>query len=231
MMPHGRPWYAGHVQAQGYKPVKDLLAYWVRTDFSPPPVMAALLRRYGPNVRLRTLRRDRVAEEMEVLRDLFNDAWSENWGFVPFTRAEFADIGASLRLLVPDEFVQFAELDGETVAFAAAMPNINEAAADLSGRLFPFGWARLVWRLQRRRVRTGRVPLMGVRRRLQNSPTGIALAYLTSNAVKEALFRRGILEVEMSWILEDNKGMRHMLESIGSDLYKRYRIFGKQLEN
>ena len=231
MMPHGRPWYAGHVQALGYKPVKDLLAYWVRTDFTPPRVMESVLRRYGPSVRLRTLRRDRMPEEMEILRDLFNEAWSENWGFVPFTQAEFAEIGASLRLLVPDDFVQVAELGGEPVAFAAALPNINEAAADLAGHLLPFGWAKLVWRLKRGRIRTGRVPLMGVRQRFQSSPLGIALAYLTSNAVKEALFRRGIREVEMSWILEDNKGMRHMLESIGSDLYKRYRIYGKQLEN
>ncbi len=231
MMPHGRPWYAGHVQTLGYKPMKDLLAYWVRTDFNPPRVMASLLRRYGPTVQLRTLRRDCMQEEMEILRDLFNDAWSGNWGFVPFTRAEFAEIGASLRLLVPDDFVQIAELDGEPVAFAAALPNINESAADLSGHLLPFGWVKLIWRLKRRLVRTGRVPLMGVRQRFQSSPLGIAMAYLVSNAVKEALFRRGILEVEMSWILEDNKGMRHMLESIGSDLYKRYRIFGKQLED
>ncbi len=231
MMPHGRPWYAGRVQALGYQPVKDLLAYWVRTDFTPPRVMESLLRRYGPGVRLRTLRRDRMQEEMEILRDLFNDAWSENWGFVPFTRAEFAEIGASLRLLVPDDFVQIAEIGSEAVAFIAALPNINEAARDLSGHVFPFGWAKLLWRLKRGRIHTGRVPLMGVRKRFQNSPQGIALAFLVIQAVKEALFRRGILEVEMSWILDDNKGMRHILEVIGSELYKRYRIFGKQLQD
>lgn len=231
MMPHGRPWYGDRVQAQGYQPVKDMLAYWVRTDFTPPRIMESLIRRYGPAVRLRTLRRDHMQEELEILRDLFNDAWAENWGFLPFTRAEFAEIGAGLRVLVPDDFVQIAELDGEPVAFIAALPNINEAAADLSGHLLPFGWAKLVWRLKRGGIHTGRVPLMGVRRPFQNRPQGIALAFLVIQALKEALFRRGIREVEMSWILDDNKGMRHILEAIGSDLYKRYRIYCKHLEN
>lgn len=230
MMPHGRPWYGPHVEARGYVPARDLLAYWVRTDFTPPRVMESLLRRYGPAVTLRTLRRDRMAEELEILRDLFNDAWSGNWGFVPFTRAEFAEIGASLKLLVPDDFVQIAELGGEPVAFIATLPNVNEAAADLGGHLLPFGWAKLLWRIRRGRVHTGRVPLMGVRRRFQNSPQGIALAFLVIQAVKQALYRRGIHEVEMSWILDDNKGMRHILELIGSDLYKRYRVYTKTLE-
>lgn len=229
MMPHGRPWFGGHVQALGYKPVKDLLAYWVRTDFTPPQFMESLIRRYGRNVKLRTLRRDRMQEEMEVLRGVFNDAWSDNWGFVPFTQAEFAGIGDGLKLLVPAEFVQIAEIDSEAVAFIAALPNVNEAAADLSGHLLPFGWLKLIWRLKRRGIHTGRVPLMGVRKRFQSSPQGIALALLVIRAVKEALWSRGILEVEMSWILEDNKGMRHILEVFGSELYKRYRIYGKQL--
>ncbi len=230
MMPHGRPWYDQHVQAQGYVPMKDLLAYWVRTDYTPPRVMDSLIRRYSSVVRLRTLRRDHMAQELEILRDLFNDAWAQNWGFVPFTPAEFAEIGASLKLLVPDDFVQIAEINGEPVAFIVALPNVNEAAADLAGHLLPLGWVKLLWRLKRGQVHTGRVPLMGVRQRFQNSPQGIALAFLMIKAVKEALFRRGILEVEMSWILDDNKGMRHILEVIGSDLYKRYRIYGKQLE-
>lgn len=229
MMPHGRPWYGPRVEAEGYAPARDLLAYWVNTDFTPPRVMESLLRRYGSAVRLRTLRRDRMAEELEILRDLFNDAWSENWGFVPFTAAEFADIGATLKLLVPDDFVQIAELAGEPVAFIAALPNVNEAAADLDGHLLPLGWAKLAWRLKREQVRTGRVPLMGVRKRFQNSPQGIALAFQVIQAVKQALYRRGILEVEMSWILDDNKGMRHILEVIGSTLYKRYRIYSKTL--
>jgi hypothetical protein len=229
MMPHGCPWYGDHVRSLGYQPARDLLAYWIRTDFTPPRVMESLVRRFGPRVRMRPLRRDRMAEDLEVLRDIFNDAWSDNWGFIPFTAAEFAEIGSLLRLLVPDEFVHIAELDGRPAAFIVGLPNLNEAAADLHGRLLPFGWWKLARRIRRDEVHTGRVPLMGVRREYQNTPFGIALAFLVIQALKECLFRRGIAEVEMSWILDDNKGMRHILEVIGSTLYKRYRIYGKRL--
>ncbi|MBI1731822.1 MAG: N-acetyltransferase [Gammaproteobacteria bacterium] len=229
MMPHGRPWYGKYVQEMGYQPARDLLAYWVNTDFTPPRVMDSLLRRYGPRVQLRILRRNRMGEELEILRSIFNDAWSENWGFVPFTEAEFAEIGTSLRLLVPDEFVQIAEFGGRPVAFIVALPNINEAAADLRGHLLPCGWVKLALRIKGERVRTGRVPLMGVRKEFQNTPLGIAIAFLLIQSVKEAVCRHGIREVEMSWILDDNKGMRHILEVIGSRLYKRYRIYRKQL--
>lgn len=229
MMPHGRQWYAPFLEQQGYLPAQDLLAYRVNVDFRPPPVMRLLSQRYGQRVKLRTLRRRRLVEEMEILRDIFNDAWSLNWGFVPFTAAEFAEFGRGLRLFVPDEFVQIAELDGEPVAFIVALPNLNEALKDLGGRLLPSGWFKLWLRLKRRQIRTGRVPLMGVRKRFQNRPIGMALAFLVIGAVKRELLAGGIEEVEMSWILEGNSGMRNILDSIGSTLYKRYRIYEKEL--
>ncbi|MFQ5659625.1 MAG: N-acetyltransferase [Gammaproteobacteria bacterium] len=229
MMPHGRAWYGRFLEEQGYATVKDLLAYWVKVDFEAPRVMRSLLGRYSNQVRLRTLRRKRLAEELKILRDIFNDAWSGNWGFVPMTEAEFAELGTSLRLLIPDDYVQIAEIDGEPVAFIVALPNLNEIFASMNGRLLPFAWAKLIWRLKRQQVRTGRVPLMGVRKRFQNTPLGMALAFLVIEAIRHALFSRGIYEVEMSWILEDNSGMRNILDSIGSIAYKRYRIYGKRL--
>lgn len=229
MMPHGRNWYEPLLMEQGYTKVKDLLAYWVDVDFEAPKVMLSLIGRYGSRVRLRTLRRNQLDEDLEILRDIFNDAWSENWAFVPVTKAEFAEFGASLRLIMPDDHVQVAEIEGEPVAFIVALPNINEILADLNGRLLPFGWVRLLWRLKRQQVCTGRIPLMGVRKRYQNTPLGMALAFLVIEAVRHALLSRGIKEVEMSWILEDNSGMRSILDSIGSTLYKRYRLYEKIL--
>lgn len=229
LMPHGRRGYARLLEEQGYSPAKDLLAYWVRVDFDMPPVMRALLDRYGPRARLRPLRREHLKPELEILRDIFNDAWSRNWGFVPFTEAEFAELGRSLRLFVDDELVQIAEVEGEPAAFIVALPNLNEVLKGLNGSLLPFGWVKLLRLLKGRRIRTGRVPLMGVRRRFQNKPLGLALAFLIIEAVRQALFARGIFEVEMSWILEDNSGMRNILDSIGSTLYKRYRIYEKIL--
>ena len=229
MMPHAMPWYAPMLEAMGYEAVKDLLAYWVNVDFETPKIMTRLVQRYARNVTVRKLERGRFAEEMSVLRDIFNDAWSDNWGFVPFTEAEFRELGTSLRLLVPDEYVQIIELDAQPVAFIAALPNINEVAKDLKGSLFPLGWLKLLRRLKTNQARTGRVPLMGVRKQYQNRPIGMALAFLSIDAVRKEMWSRGVREVEMSWILEDNSGMRSILDSIGSSMYKRYRLYEKDL--
>ena len=229
MMPHAMPWYAPMLEARGYQAAKDLLAYWVNVDFETPRIMTRLVKRYASNVRIRKLDRGRFAEEMSVLRDIFNDAWSENWGFVPFTEAEFKELGSSLRLLVPDEYIQIVEIDERPVAFIAALPNINEVAKDLEGSLFPLGWLKLLRRLKNNEAKTGRVPLMGVRKQYQNRPIGMALAFLSIDAVRKELWARGVKEVEMSWILEDNSGMRSILDSIGSSMYKRYRLFRKDL--
>jgi hypothetical protein len=229
LMPHARPWFGPHLERAGYRPAKELLAYWVHTNFDPPRIMRSLIERYTRKVTVRPLRRKQLAQELLILRELFNDAWSENWGFVPFTKAEFDELGQMLKLVVNDELVQIAEMDGAPVAFIVGLPNINEVLRELNGRLLPFGWLRLLRRLRRREIATGRVPLMGVRKDLQKSSLGSALAFLVIGRIKEELYARGITHVEMGWILEDNKGMRSILDAIGSRLYKRYRVYEKSL--
>lgn len=229
MMPHSAKWYDPLLQQYGYRPAKDLLAYWVEVDFEPPRVMRTLIQKFSKQVKLRTLRRDRFSKEVEILRDLFNDAWSENWGFVPFTQAEFTELGNSLRWLVPREFIQIAEIEGTPVAFMAVLPNLNEIFAKLNGHLFPFGWLRLIKQLQSQGISTARVPLMGVRKQFHHTPLGMALAFMVIDAPRQAALARGIKKVEMSWILEDNQAMRSILESIGSKEYKRYRLYEKIL--
>jgi hypothetical protein len=229
MMPHSRRWYGRLLEEQGYQPVKDMLAYWVEVDFKVPRLMSALIAKFSDQVRLRPLRRNKFSEEMEILRDIFNDAWSENWGFVPFTKAEFAELGTSLRLLVPDDCIQIAEVDGVPSAFMVALPNLNEIFAELDGSLFPFGWVKLSRIKSRGAVRTGRIPLMGVRKRFHNTPLGMTLAFMVIDAPKKLARAVGVQAVELSWILEDNKPMRTILESLGCRQYKRYRIYGKTL--
>lgn len=229
MMPHSRRWYGRLLEERGYQPVKDMLAYWVEVDFKVPRLMSALIAKFSDQVRLRPLRRDRFNEEMEILRDIFNDAWSENWGFVPVTKAEFAELGTSLRLLVPDDCIQIAEVDGVPSAFMVALPNLNEIFAELDGSLFPFGWVKLSRIKSRGVVRTGRIPLMGVRKQFHNTPLGMALAFMVIDAPKKLARAVGVQAVELSWILEDNKPMRAVLDSLGCREYKRYRIYGKTL--
>ncbi len=229
MMPHSPPWYGRLLEEQNYLPIKDLLAYWVNVEFEMPHVMQTLINKFSSQIHLRPLRRNKFNEEMEILRDIFNDAWSDNWGFIPFTEAEFEELGNSLRLLLPDDFIQIAEVNGKPAAFMVVLPNLNEVLTELNGRLFPFGWLKLIRRIRNREIRTGRIPLMGVRKQFRGTPLGIALACLVIEAPRKAGLAYGIRDVEMSWILEDNMAMRGILDSIGSKQYKRYRIYGKTL--
>ncbi|WP_349616333.1 N-acetyltransferase [Azotobacter salinestris] len=230
MMGHGQPWYGARIEALGYRPATDLLAYWMRTDeLHFPPPLRRLMERWRDRVRIRPLDRRRFAAEMRLLRDIFNDAWADNWGFVPFTAEEFEALGDHLRLLVPDDLLYIAEVDGEPGAFIVALPNLNEAIAPLQGRLLPLGWLRLLWALKVRGLRTARVPLMGVRQAHQRSRLGSALALYLIEALKPPFVRRGLQALEMSWILEGNRGMRNILEHIGAYPYKRYRVYEKRL--
>ncbi|MDX1733114.1 MAG: hypothetical protein R3228_02065 [Halioglobus sp.] len=229
LMGHGRPWYDQRVQEQGYSGARDLLAYHVRPDFEAPRVMLKLAERVSDRVRVRSLRRGQVRADADVMREIFNDAWRDNWGFVPLAEAEWLDTVATLTRLMPDDYIQIAEYDGEPAAFIVALPNLNEAARDLDGRLLPFGWLKLLWRLKVRHPRTARVPLMGVRQAYQHSRLGPTLAFMVIDAVRKALHARGVRDVEMGWILEDNDGMRNIIETIGGQAYKRYRMYQKDL--
>jgi len=229
MMGHALPYYGPRIEAQGYAKAKDLLAYIVGTDFRFSPAAQRVLDRERGKVTLRPLDLQHLDRDIAILRDIFNDAWAGNWGFVPFTEAEFKALGQLVRWLVDPGFVQIAEVAGEPVAMIAVLPNINEATADLNGRLLPLGWARLLWRLKVRHPKGVRVALMGVRQSLQRTRLGSALAMLVIDAARQTALRRGVTQAEMSWILEDNRGMRSIIESLGSRCYKRYRIYSKAL--
>ncbi|TKI02177.1 N-acetyltransferase [Martelella alba] len=230
MMTHAKPYYASYVEQQGYKQGTDLLAYWMnRTDLYFSPVLTRLMAQVRKKVTVRCLNRKRFSEEMQVIREIFNSGWQDNWGFVPFTEHEFATLGEQLKFLVPDDMIHIAEVDSVPCAFIVGLPNINEAIADLKGHLLPLGWAKLLWRLKVSGVRTARVPLMGVRQEYHFSRMGPIIALLLIEALRDPFARRNIDALEMSWILESNTGMRTILERIGAIPYKRYRLYEKQL--
>lgn len=229
LMGHARPYYGPRVEAQGYRGVKDLLAYHVHPDFDAPRVMTRLAERASATVTVRPLRRKQLAADAAIMRDVFNDAWQNNWGFVPLAEAEWVETVSTLAKLMPDEYIQIAEHEGEPVAFIVALPNLNEATRDLGGRLLPLGWLKLLWRLKVRHPGSARIPLMGVRQSYQHSRLGPTLAFMVIDAVRKQLHARGVTRVEMGWILEDNDGMRNIIETIGGQAYKRYRIFEKEL--
>jgi hypothetical protein len=230
MMGHARPYYAGRIEENGYRREKDLLAYIIDSDFEHPRAMQAIMARAKNRIQTRPLRKSNFKEELAIIRDIFNDAWSQNWGFVPWTNTEFEHLGKDLKMLVDENLVTIATVKGEPAAFLVVLPNINEAIRDLNGRLLPFGWLKLLWRLKVKYPATARIPLMGVRSRFQDSMLGAALAFSVIASVQPPGIRRGIKQIELSWILEDNKGMRKILEAIGGRVYKTYRIYSKNLD-
>jgi len=231
MTGHAPEYYGPAIERCGYRPAQDLLAYELDSgSLRIPRVMQALIDRSGDRIKVRNLDRKNRNAELEVMRDIFNDAWQNNWNFVPFTREEFNAVGKELLMIVPRDFIQIAEIDGEDSAFIVLLPNINEAIADLNGRLLPIGWAKLLWRLKVNFPKSGRVPLMGVRQKYQNTRFGPALAYMTIKGVMDAGTAKGLERAEMSWILDHNHGVRNIIESVGGEITKRYRMYEKTLK-
>jgi hypothetical protein len=229
MMGHARPYYRTHIEENEYQKAKDLLAYIIDANFYHPAALQAIVKRTKNRVTVRSLRKSNYYKDMKIIEDIFNDAWSENWGFIPYTDAEFKQLAKDFKLILDLELIKIAEVDGAPAAFMVVAPNINEAIRDLNGRLLPFGWLKLLWRLKVRYPQTARIPFMGVRKQYHGSLLGAALAFMVIIAGQPHGISRGIKKVELSWILEDNKGMRDIIESIGGAIYKTYRIYKKDL--
>jgi GNAT superfamily N-acetyltransferase len=229
LMGHGRPYYDARIKELGYEKAKDTFAYMLAASEPRPMVMEAALRRASERVHIRPVRLSNLKDELEVLKEIYNDAWKDNWSFIPFTTAEFEDMGKSLKYFVPPEFIQIVEVEGEPVAMIVAIPNLNDVIADLDGKLLPFGWMRLLWRQRYAKPTTGRVPLMGIRRKYQRSSLGMLLVFMLVNAVREAMIGYGIQHVELSWTLEDNHPMRRIMKRLGAREYKTYRFYERAL--
>ena len=231
MMPHDPPYLDHHLQALGYSKLRDLYAYLVDTSAALPQAAAALVARGLPaNVTLRPARMKRLAEDVASLVSIFNDAWTGNWGFVPITEDEVAHMAKAMKPLLQEKLIWFAEVDGVPAAFGLCLPNLNEAIRDLGGKLFPFGWARLLWRLKVSGMKTARVPLMGVLRAYVGTMLGGLLSLHVVEALRREAMAMGIQAVEMSWVLEDNLPMRHLAEGVGGHAYKTYRLYEKALD-
>ncbi|MBL8660767.1 MAG: dATP pyrophosphohydrolase [Rhodospirillales bacterium] len=231
MMGHARPYYAGHLEAAGYAKAKDLIAYAYDTAVDPDPKLTALVERTAKKhgIRFRNVDMKRFDAEVRTIFEIFNDAWSDNWGFVPFSEAELEHVAASLKPLLRVDDVAIADIDGEAVAMAVSMSNVNEAIADFGGRLLPFNWARLLWRIKVQGTKTARLALMGVRRRYHGGALSAALAAGVIDQIRLAHRRRGTLQGELSWVLEDNKPTRRIIEMYGARPYKTYRLYVRDL--
>ena len=232
MMGHQNAAYAGWFTAMGYGVAKTLLTY--ELDITAPfaPLIERIIASGENNSRitLRQVDKRHFDAEAALILDILNDAWCDNWGFVPITPAEVAYTGRKLKPLVHEDLIMVAEYDGEPVAFMMTLPDLNEAIRPMRGRLFPFNWARLLLWLRNPRARTMRVPLMGVRKRLQSSRLASQLAFmLIENIRRNAVARYGSTRGEIGWILDDNQGMVAIADALDCTINKQYDIYEKQL--
>ena len=230
LMGHDLPYVGTRLEALGLAKVKDVFAYLYDVTHDLPASARRLIDRPLPeSIRVRKLDFKRYDDEVRSITEIFNDAWADNWGFVPLTEAETDHLGKSLKPLLDPRLVRFVEQDGEAVGFLVCLPNLNEAIRDLGGKLLPLGWAKLLWRLKVKGVKTARVPLMGIRRSAARGLIGKLLPFLLIDAVRKEAAGMGFTHVELSWILEDNLPMRHINETLGGVAYKTYRIYEKAL--
>lgn len=229
MMAHAPPYYGKRLEEAGFTKAKDVIAYELFASGDVPRSLRSAYEKAlaDKDVTLRPLDKKQLMKELRIVVSIANDAWSDNWGFVPWTEEEMTALANNLKMLVTGDYIAIAEYKGEPAAMAITLPNINDWIAGLDGRLLPFGWAKLAWNLFARPPRSVRMPLMGLRRKYHGTALGAVLGMAVIARVRNYHVGRGTTRGEASWILEDNMPMRRMIESFGGKPYKTYRIYEK----
>ena len=232
MMGHNKAAYEAWVEAAGYAKAKDLYTYDLDATKPFPPLIQRIVAAGEKNarIRIRPIDKSRFDQEAALILSILNEAWSDNWGYIPLTDSEIAFAGKKLKPIVLEDMILVAEVEGEPVAFMMALPDVNQFIADLDGRLFPFGFAKLLWRLRKMRPVGGRVPLMGVVRKLHASRLASQLAFMMIEYIRRAgTSHYGIRRAEVGWVLDDNGPMIAIADAIQARRNRTYRIYEKVL--
>ena len=232
LTPYDPPYAGTRVEACGYAKVKDVFSYDYDVQNAPETIGKKLMERAGMagRVKVRSADMKKFDAEVRTLVGIFNDAWSDNWGFVPFTQAEIDHAGKAFGPVIVPELAVFVEVDGEAVAFIVALTNLNEAIRDFGGSLAPINLLKLVWRMRVAGVRSTRVPLMGVKKKYRNHPLmGAGLAMMAIDQLRQNGKRLGKTSAELGWILEDNGPTNKIIRSVGGVHYKTHRLYEKAL--
>jgi hypothetical protein len=226
MMPHNPAYYPALIEAAGFEKTMDLYAWWLLTEKGLNPKIARVGEKVlkDGGIRVRSIDMKRFWDEVELIKGIYNDAWSNNWGFVPMTDAEFHHMAKDMKAAVDPRVLLIAEKNGEPVAFSLALPDFNQALKKINGRLFPTGLIKLLYHA--RHIRQVRVLALGIAKKYQNwNGFGAALYYES--------FRRGVRagyrSCEFSWTLESNDLINRSMSLFGAQIYKRYRVYRKLL--
>lgn len=232
MLGHNSPLYRTWIEDAGYRPVKQLRNFAVDIADGFPPLVDRIVAAGDKNARIRIRRVDKKKfdAEAKLIMGILNDAWSDNWGFVPLTDSEIAYVGKKLKDIVFEDLIRVAELDGEPVAFMIVLPDVNQLLIDMDGSLLPFNWAKLLWWLRKPKSQRLRVPLMGVVKKLQNSRMASTLAFMMIEYIRrDGVTKFGASQGDIGWVLDDNQGMNAVADAINARINRVYQIYDKSL--
>jgi hypothetical protein len=228
-MPQALPHYGPLIEAAGYAKTMDLLAY--RWDVQPTPqrIAEAVGRtRSVPGLTVRRIRMNKLRQEVDILLDIYNDTWRENWGYVEVTRSEAAKLVSDLRLIADKRIVLIAEMHGEPAGMIVGLPNLYEAIRDFNGFIDPIKAIKLIWRLKLRGTRSGRIMLFGVKKKFRTRELH-GLPFLLLDELYHAAQSRRYQWCEESWVLENNMRLNAIMPYWGAYVYKRFRLYEKAL--
>ena len=229
-MPHHRPYQGELIEKAGYAKVKDVFAWrYVVGELNPRVARARAEISAMPEVTSRKVSYRNMQRDVELIMDIFNDAWSENWGFVPLTQPEVNKTAQDFKLFLIPEITRIVSIDGEAAAVAVAIPNLNEMIKDLDGKLFPLGLPKLLYRLKVKGPKTGRVLILGIRKKWRSVRKYAGLSLFLYAELNESGKKLGMTGGELGWTLEDNGPVNTGIRTMGAKPYKRYRIFAKSL--
>lgn len=227
LMPYNKSYYDRLIRANGYEKEIDLLAYYLNQDMVDLERLRRaekVVRHRIPGLKFRNVNLKKMDREIEIIRDIFNRAWSDNWGFIPLTKQEFEDLGKDLKLIIDTDIAYIVEKDGEPVGFSVSLPDYNQVFRHMDGTLFPTGIFKLLY--YRRRIDHVRTALMGIIPEYQSKGLDALLHRRTVEDSKP----KGYYSSELSWILESNTQMIRVAERLGAELEKTYRMYTKSLD-
>jgi len=230
LMGHHRAYQGALIEKCGLHKIKDLFAWRYVVGEVPPRAKKAHDEIEAlPEVKSRHFDMKNFDAELRVAMDIFNDAWSDNWGFVPYTDAELTKLADDLRLLAIPELTYITEVDGKPAAVAVAIPNLNEMIKDLDGKLMPLGLGKLLWRLKVIGPSTARLGVLGIRKQYRHVRKYAGLSTYLYTKLNRTGRDLGIQWGELSWTLEDNGPVNLGIKFMGGKVYKTYRLYEREL--
>lgn len=230
LMNHNGPWMDRLAHHAGLTKAKDLYAWKYNVGKIPERALKAWRDvKDMPEVRLRSVRKKDLQHELAIITDIFNDAWEQNWGFVPVTAEESRKSAEDLALLIDENLAYIAEVHGKPAAMCITLPNLNEVISDFNGSLNPINLAKLIWRLKVKRPKSARLMMLGIKKEFRNVRRYGGLSHALYVEIAKRGQALGYEWGELSWTLEDNAPVNLGIRSMGGQIYKKYRIYEKEL--